>query len=302
MPISAVAVLPDPEVLGAYLQKALPAFADTAWVASVGSTNQVLMAQTRSDAPLAKPLATTLQWPRLLGAHHQTAGRGRAGRPWQEQHAQALMFSCGFQLNESLPALAGLSPALGLASAHVLNTCLSATSHQVLVKWPNDLMLADGKLGGILVESALRHQHTPQGLFVVIGMGLNLAGHAQLTQTLNRSVADWSQTGVHIEAGELVARLATAWQTTLQTLMSEGFESFMQSWSALDYLRGRQVSVTHQDAVLKEGQAEGVTGDGSLALRLANGTVAPIMVGDVSIRWDSQVNQTTQVTQHSDNR
>ncbi len=294
MPISAVAVLPDPEVLQAHLKKALPAFADTAWVDRVGSTNQALMAQTRGDALSAKPAGTAFQWPRLLGAHHQTAGRGRAGRPWQDQPAQALMFSCGFQLHESLPALAGLSPALGMASADVLNGYLAATSHKILVKWPNDLMFADGKLGGILVESALRHQYAPNGLFVVIGMGLNLAGHAQLTQALNRSVADWSQTGVRIEIGEMVTHLALAWQMTLQILMSEGFESFMDRWPALDYLCGRRVTVTHQEKVLQQGQAAGLTADGSLALQMAGGRVTPIRVGDVSIRWDGQATQASQ--------
>lgn len=294
MSISAVAVLPDPEVLQAHLKKALPAFADTAWVDRVGSTNQALMAQTRGDARTDKPAGTPSQWPRLLGAHHQTAGRGRAGRPWQDQPAQALMFSCGFQLHESLPALAGLSPALGMASADVLNGYLAVTSHKILVKWPNDLMFADGKLGGILVESALRHQYSPNGLFVVIGMGLNLAGHAQLTQALNRSVADWSQTGVHIEIGELVTHLALAWQTTLQILMSEGFESFMDRWPALDYLCGRRVTVTQQEKVLQEGQAAGLTADGSLALQMADGHVAPIRVGDVSVRWDSQPTNASQ--------
>jgi len=288
MPLSVVAVLPEPEVLKADLARALPTFADISWVASLGSTNQVLMAQTRDAAMATTSPATKAQWPRLLGAHHQTAGRGRAGRPWQDQREQALMFSCGFQLGEPLSALAGLSPALGLASAEVINTHLAATPHKTRVKWPNDLMLADGKRGGILVESALRHQYTPHGLFVVIGMGLNLSGHERLTQTFKRPVADLSQSGIRIDVVGLVARLANAWQTTLQTLTTQGFEPFMARWDALDYLRGRMVSVTQQETVLRVGQAEGVTADGTLALRVADGHVEPIMVGDVSIRWEGQ--------------
>lgn len=281
MPTSAVAALPEPHVLATELAPALPEFANIEWLASLTSTNQALMAQARLP-----DLSEMSHWPRLIGAHHQTAGRGRAGRPWQDQLDQALMFSCGFQTSGSLQAMSGLAPALGIASAEVINQHLVAVPTLCQVKWPNDLMLADGKLGGILVESVWRQNSSEPMLFLVVGMGVNLSGHERLSRQLKRSVADLSQCGVDINVIRFVADLAKAWQKTIETLIHEGFKPFVDRLVPLDYLRDRAVSVTQQEKVLKSGQARGVTEQGALALAIADGTLESVMVGDVSIRWD----------------
>jgi BirA family transcriptional regulator, biotin operon repressor / biotin---[acetyl-CoA-carboxylase] ligase len=293
MPIDAVSVLPEPHALAAKLGHALPHFASVDWQASVASTNQSLMAQVRQSNP-----NDDLGWPRLLGAHHQTAGRGRAGRPWQDQGGQALMFSCGFKTDLTLPQLAGLAPALGIASAEALREQLLAAgaSPEVIgalrIKWPNDLMLADAKLAGILVESVVRQkqegqQQTKPVLYLVAGMGLNVSGHHQLSNVLGRAVADLSQVGVQLDLVALVATLASAWQATLRTLASDGFAPFVDRIKPIDYLQGRTIDVMQQDVVLHTGCAMGVTGQGALALALASGAIEPVMVGDVSIRWQS---------------
>jgi BirA family biotin operon repressor/biotin-[acetyl-CoA-carboxylase] ligase len=291
MPIIAVSVLPEPLALTVDLGHALPHFANVDWQASVASTNQSLMAQVRQASPKGD-----LGWPRLLGAHHQTAGRGRAGRPWQDQGAQALMFSCGFKTDLSLTQLTGLAPALGIASAEAVREQLLAAGATpdvigaLRVKWPNDLMLADAKLAGILVESVLRQtqegqQQTKPVLYLVAGMGLNVSGHHQLSSALGRAVADLSQVGVRLDLVALVVALARAWQAVLDTLVCDGFTPFVDRIKPIDYLQGRTIDVVQQDVVLHTGCAMGVTDQGALALALANGDIEPVMVGDVSIRW-----------------
>jgi len=297
MPITAASVLPEPHVIQAGLGLALPQFASVDWQASLASTNQTLMTQVRLQDG-----AEGLAWPRLLGAHHQTAGRGRAGRPWKDQGGQALMFSCGFQTTLTLPQLSGLAPALGIASAQVVREHLSIAgglssarlglnvANSVRVKWPNDLMLADAKLAGILVESVARqsrvHGATPY-LYLVVGMGLNLSGSQALSAQLGRPVADLSNTGLKVDLVALVAALANAWQATLQTLAQEGFTPFVDRLKPIDYLQGKRVNVMQQEVVLKSGLAQGVTDQGALALRLDNGELESILVGDVSVRWQS---------------
>ena len=295
MTITAVSVLPEPQILAFELGRALPHFASVDWQASVDSTNQFLMAQVRQSSPNGD-----LGWPRVLGAHHQTAGRGRAGRPWQDQSGQALMFSCGFKTDLSLLQLAGLAPALGICSAEVLrNQLLEAgaapqMSRALRVKWPNDLMLADAKIAGILVESVLRQkqvgqQQTEPALYLVAGMGLNVSGNHQLSAALGRAVADLSQVGVKLDLVALVAALASAWQATLRTLASDGFAPFVDRIKPIDYLQGRTIDVMQQDVVLHSGCAMGVTDQGALALALTSGAIEPVMVGDVSIRWQASV-------------
>jgi len=293
MPITAVSVLPEPLALTVDLGHALPHFANVDWQSSVASTNQSLMAQVRQSSPNGD-----MGWPRLLGAHHQTARRGRAGRPWQDQGGQALMFSCGFKTDLSLPQLTGLAPALGIASAEAVREQLlvAGAKPEVIgalrVKWPNDLMLADAKLAGILVESVLRQlqegQQQPKPvLYLVAGMGLNVSGHHQLSSALGRAVADLSQVGVRLDLVALVAALARAWQAVLDTLACDGFTPFVDRIKPIDYLQGRTIDVVQQDVVLHTGCAMGVTDQGALALALASGDIEPVMVGDVSIRWQS---------------
>ncbi|MFO7748085.1 MAG: biotin--[acetyl-CoA-carboxylase] ligase [Orrella sp.] len=281
MSTSAAIALPEPHALVAGLVHALPEFATVKWSASLGSTNQTLMDETRQSN-----LSQASHWPRLIGAHHQTAGRGRAGRPWQDQLDQALMFSCGFRTNGPLQALSGLAPALGIASAEVINQHLVGAQAMTRVKWPNDLMLDQGKLGGILVESVLRQNSAEPVLFLVVGMGVNLSGHERMTRALKRSVADLSQGGVDIDLVRLISDLTKAWQKTIDTLFQQGFKPFVERLLPLDFLQGKAVSVTQQEKILQSGLASGVTEQGALALTMADGTVTQVLVGDVSIRWD----------------
>ncbi len=208
------------------------------------------------------------------------------------------MFSCGFKTDLRLPQLAGLAPALGIASAEVVREQFLAAGAApevigaLCVKWPNDLMLADGKLAGILVESVLKQtqagqQQSKPALYLVAGMGLNVSGHHQLSNALGRAVADLSQVGVQLDLMALVAALAQAWQAVLQTLASDGFAPFVARIKPIDYLRGRTIDVMQQDVVLNTGCAMGVNDQGALALALPSGDLTSVMVGDVSIRWQS---------------
>jgi BirA family biotin operon repressor/biotin-[acetyl-CoA-carboxylase] ligase len=98
----------------------------------------------------------------------QTAGRGRGGRSWQSAPGDSLTFTI-VERPADEAALAVLSLRLGLAVAPVLERW---SEGPVRLKWPNDVYVGDGKLGGILVEARWRHQK-PE--WVAIGIGINVA-------------------------------------------------------------------------------------------------------------------------------
>ena len=122
-----------------------------------GSTNATALAMAEEGAP---------EWT-LVSAAHQTAGRGRLGRGWEDRPGTALM--CSFVLRPPLePRQAGLLTLLAGAALVEASRSLGADAG---CTWPNDLMTPGGKAGGILAESAvegevLRH--------AVIGTGVNL--------------------------------------------------------------------------------------------------------------------------------
>ncbi len=278
---------PAPDTFRDGLGALLPEFQAVDWVESTGSTNKDLgdLARTAGGA-FATASADT--WPRLLGAHLQTAGKGRAARPWRNAAGECLMFSCGFAPKIGAGELPGIAPALGVASCLALRTILvpllgARAAHQLTLKWPNDLQWKGAKLAGILVETAPSVK--PQQPLLVIGMGLNLSGAAALAADLNRPVADLSQIlmGHAVDPIALVATLAQAWQRTLHDYAAKGYAAFAPRYQEVDGLLGEHVDVIDQGKLLHTGIACGTDSIGRLKIETASG-ILPILVGDVSIR------------------
>lgn len=274
MPTYAAYKLPTPDVMAQSLALKLPGFGTAQWLEQVPSTNASLMA-------LAREQGVRVPWPALVGAHHQTEGKGRLGRRWLDMPGQALMFSVGFKLSapQSPISLQGVGPAIGMASTLALRPFLSAPQ-ALTTKWPNDLMLGHGKCAGILIEMVSK----PQARFVVIGMGLNLSGHQQLKGELNREVADLAQQLFQgTDCSELVAALALAWQATLHDANEHGFAHCQATYATVDYLSGQEVNIIEQGRTIATGPAAGLAKDGSLQIQTNKG-IETFIAGDVSVR------------------
>jgi BirA family biotin operon repressor/biotin-[acetyl-CoA-carboxylase] ligase len=128
-------------------------------VASTGSTNADLLARAVADA--AAPEG------QVLVAEEQTAGRGRLGRSWTSVPGAALTFSVLLR-PEGVPAeRRGWLPLL--AGVAVVSAVRAVAGVQAVLKWPNDVLVDDRKLAGILAEQS------PDGAAVVLGVGVNVA-------------------------------------------------------------------------------------------------------------------------------
>ncbi|MEO7040483.1 MAG: biotin--[acetyl-CoA-carboxylase] ligase [Gemmatimonadaceae bacterium] len=102
----------------------------------------------------------------LILAERQMAGRGRSGRVWASEEGAGIWMTL-IERPRDDAALEVLSLRVGLAAARALE---AFTEGELRVKWPNDLMLDDGKLGGILIESRWREERVD---WVAIGVGIN---------------------------------------------------------------------------------------------------------------------------------
>ncbi|WP_313371187.1 biotin--[acetyl-CoA-carboxylase] ligase [Achromobacter animicus] len=271
--------LPAPEILARTLADRLPAFQDVIWTGSTGSTNADLLARARSGAGAGKP------W--LLGTHQQDAGRGRAGRPWQNRSGSTLMFSCAFDVHLPAMQLAALSPLAGVAACEALRTVAGPGSRGLCMKWPNDIQWHDAKLAGILVETTRNPGGRDTGYTVVIGMGVNLADASELSLALGREIADWTQVQAGAEraalAADLICASAAAWHEAVRTLERDGFGALQQRFGQVDALAGRKVNVLDKGAILLSGTACGVDEQGRLLVQTPEGAT-PISVGEISIR------------------
>lgn len=233
-------------------------------VAETGSTNADLLARC---GQLAGPV--------LRIAGQQTAGRGRAGRPWLSQADASLMFSLAWRFKGPLHALVGLPLAVGVALAETMGSL----GVPVQLKWPNDLIKDDSKLAGILVET---RQAPDGGMWAVIGCGINLTMPDALEQQIGRSVSavPWL---AQMERNALVAALLSRLAGVLAEFDDTGFAPFAQRWNALHAWQGRQVKILDNGQLLQQGIAAGVDQLGRLRLQTGSGLVE-IMSGDVSLR------------------
>ncbi|CAM3980034.1 biotin--[acetyl-CoA-carboxylase] ligase [Bordetella tumulicola] len=267
--------LPTPQTLARELSARLDGFQDIAWTAGTGSTNGDLLARARQDSGT---------W--LLGTHQQQAGRGRAGRPWQNRAGATLMFSCAYPVRMPAHRLPALSPLAGLIAGEALRS-LIGNPDPLRVKWPNDLQWHDGKLAGILVEST-RNLAVPDAYTVIVGIGINLSDAETLSQALGRSIADWAtvtqhSNGLAVSVADIVCAVATAWRQAISQLETDGFAPFCHRFSAVDALAGRDVNIIDRGTVLFSGCARGLDEHGRLMVQTTRDLV-PVSVGEISIR------------------
>jgi BirA family transcriptional regulator, biotin operon repressor / biotin---[acetyl-CoA-carboxylase] ligase len=233
----------------------------------VGSTNDVASRQAGAGQPEGL----------LVVADEQTAGRGRMSRSWWSPKGVSLLFS--LLLRPSIPATrAGqLMMCLGLGAIEGVER---VTGLRPVLKWPNDLLLEDRKLGGMLADLRTAGDRVQ---YAVLGLGLNVNGtppdlgaaSISLSSVLGRDV---DRLGLLVE---ILAR-SEVWYGRLLA-EAEGEGAIPAAWSArLDTL-GRDVTVTTAESQFR-GRAVGVSPEGALLVEEENGPIRAIWGGDVTLR------------------
>ena len=225
---------------------------------------------------------------RVVACEHQSAGRGQRGNRWTSGVGASLTFSLAWRFACGTAALSGLSLAVAVAVAEALESCGIAG---ITLKWPNDLLHAGRKFGGILIEVS----GDPQGASgAVIGVGLNVRLPAALAAEIDRPVTDLATLASSSAAGggatpllpsrsELLAAVLEHLAAALPRYEREGFAVFRDGWLARHAHAGKRVAIVQGDRTLSEGEAVGVAEDGALLLRSARG-VERVHSGEVSLR------------------
>lgn len=221
--------------------------------------------------------------PRLVFAELQTAGRGRRGREWLAPFGSGVTFSIGWTFAEMPADLAALGLALGVCVVRTLRD-MGATDLQL--KWPNDVVHAHRKLGGLLLQM---RSEAGGPAYVVAGLGLNLQLPGETREALNASplatpVTDLAEAcrGTAPARVVVAAQVAGAMLEGLGRFAQSGFKSFAGQWSNFDSLRDEPVTVLRHDGQF-EGIARGVDAEGALLVE-AGRRIEKVHAGDVSLR------------------
>jgi BirA family biotin operon repressor/biotin-[acetyl-CoA-carboxylase] ligase len=228
-------------------------FGDLRWSAEVASTNDVAAALAREGAPEGV----------VVGADHQTAGRGRRGRRWEAPPGSSLLVSV--LLRPPWPPsswpVATLAVALATAGA-----CAEVAGVDGRLKWPNDLLAGGRKVGGILAERA--------GDAVVVGLGLNVNWDRPPP---DEGVALSALCGHDVDRAVLLVALLRR----LDRLLADGPDRLVALATGRSATLGRPVRVDLGEAGTVEGTAVALTPEGHLMVETAAGGRQTVNAGDV---------------------
>lgn len=230
------------------------------------SSNTLLLERAQRGAPSGS----------VVACERQTAGRGRRGRAWLSAPGASLTFSLLWRLAEGTPPV-GLSLASGVAVARALEGLGAAG---IGLKWPNDILFEEAKLGGILVET-LRAE---DGHAAVIGIGLNLRLPPDIAAAVAAPAAALEAAlPVLPSPSRLLAALLDSLALMLDEFVRSGFAGAREEWLARNVHEGRRVAVLAEGAAAVEGRCAGVDADGALLLE-SGGGLRRILSGEVSLR------------------
>ena len=213
-------------------------------------------------------------------AEHQTQGQGRFNRSWHSPFGQNIFFSMLYPLTKDISELGGLSLIMSLCLAKTIEeTC--TLPQPISIKWPNDLLCDNRKLGGILIEiQAEAHDFC----HAIIGIGVNI----NMLEDKSKSISqDWTSlrkiTQIWHDRNLILATLINNIMIYMENFVDKGFAYFMKEWAKHDFLVNKPIGIK---AVNKEihGLAMGINTNGHLLVKLdETEAVKPFAAGETTI-------------------
>ncbi|HEV2286091.1 MAG TPA: biotin--[acetyl-CoA-carboxylase] ligase [Steroidobacteraceae bacterium] len=242
---------------------------ETVW--STASTNTALLGRAAPRGGVSE----------VLLAEHQSAGRGRRGRTWLAPPGGAVCLSLSWTFAAVPPDLGALGLAVGVCALRALSELGVGGA---ALKWPNDLLVGERKLAGVLID--LRAESAGPA-YVVIGIGLNVALGSEVLKKIaaaGSAATDLRSAGLASPArNRVAARLISRSIDGLSVFAREGLQPFLGEWREADALRGRAVEVKTVEGAAARGLARGIDAHGALVVETPRG-LERFISGDVTVR------------------
>lgn len=236
------------------------------WHATLASTND--LAKRLADIPV--PEGT------VVVAEHQTAGRGRLGRPWSSPRGGvwlSVILKPGLPLEQV--------PLIGLAASTAAARAIRATTGLLArVKWPNDVLVDGQKVVGILVEAG------PGADWVVVGIGINAnVAHGDLPKDMAYPVTSLEAALGHpVDRPALVRALLRDLERQYDELHIVGVLPTVRRWREIADTLGRRVRVEIAGGKV-EGMAADIDDSGALLVQQQDGTYQRVIAGEITV-WE----------------
>ena len=265
---SSLELLDRDRILSAATGTRVAAIDDIAVFLEVDSTNNWLREQMLRGAPSGT----------VCIAERQCAGRGRRGRTWVSPFAANLYLSLLWRSANGAAALGGLSLVTGIA---VLRALRGYGIEEAGLKWPNDILVRDAKLAGVLID-VVGEANGPCA--VIVGVGVNVSMPLGEASTIDQLWTDlYHLTGDNrLSRNVLAARILDELMPVIEGFDAAGLQPFLDEWRRYDVLSGREVDLTLPNEYIT-GTARGIDDGGALLVDTVSGC-RRFVSGDVSVR------------------
>tara|TARA_B100001248_G_scaffold215596_1_gene170390 strand:- start:6719 stop:7792 length:1074 start_codon:yes stop_codon:yes gene_type:complete len=238
---------------------------------SINSTNietEKLLTENTSNLPI------------VVIANRQTKGKGRLNKKWTSPSGGNIYLSIGFKPNVEVLKLRKITLYLGMQIVKLLRN--EFNTEKFMVKWPNDIILNEKKIGGILTEASIDSERVNSLIF---GLGINL----YQTPKLNRDKNKLKPTSISHELGikpslhPLTARIIKTVVKSYNNCINGKIDpNFISKWNEYDYLNNKDISVLKGNDLTK-GNCQGIDHDGNLLLKFPNGSKKSFNSGEIDL-------------------
>ena len=209
-------------------------------------------------------------------SEQQIAGKGRNGKKWISPKGKNIYLSLGWKSPLQYSELDGLSLSVGTVLATVLNRY---TKNDINIKWPNDLVISQKKISGILIETI----DIDGKVGIIIGIGINVHMSKEDGKDIDQSWISLDGASKIInDRNKVVASLLNELFKLTKVFPVEGFKHYKSDFESLDILKGKICNVSKEDTE-KVVEVMGVNDRGELLVR-ENSEYLTLRYGEVSIR------------------
>lgn len=209
----------------------------------------------------------------LVTADTQTGGRGRFKRPWVSPPDQNIYATYCVFLEKHRPDMGNLPQVAAISIAQILTDM----GFSAKLKWPNDVLLSNKKVAGILSES------TPLSdkLCLIIGIGLNVNMPLETLEAIDRPATSlYIEVHQEHDVSEVLNSLSTQFSKNIDVFLEEGFSPFLAVYKELMYMPLTDIRF-HDNRTTHTGKVHSINHDGSLNLLMPDNTLQTFYAGEI---------------------
>lgn len=234
---------------------------------SVGSTSDYLKKNISFDKKM-----------RVCLAEFQTQGKGRMNRVWHSPFGQNIYLSLLYSIQKDICELSGLSLVVGLAVCQAIENIIGLND-QILLKWPNDVVVNGLKMAGILIEI----QAAPKRLCdLVIGIGVNVNMQAAEEAHIDQAWTSLQQlTHQYQDRNQLSAEIINQVIAYLNKFSATGLNPFMDEWKQKDSCLGKSIQLLC-DGITYSGIGVGINAQGHYLLMQSDKRIRAFLSGNTT--------------------